>query len=79
MKKKGLIAVLSAMAITAALSIGAPPAPAHAAAPPNAESGCPSGQPTKVHLTGKLHANRSAEIQLTFSNGASCLVPAIWK
>lgn len=73
MKKKGIIAA----ALAALIAIGGATA-AHAAAPV-ATTCNNNGVSKSVHLTGKTHANGSAEIQMTFHNGASCKLPAIWK
>ncbi|GAA1316508.1 hypothetical protein ACFSWE_14980 [Leucobacter albus] len=73
MKKKGLIAA----ALAALIAIGGATA-AHAAAP--VPTTCNNnGVAKSVHLTGKKHANGSAELLVTFQNGQSCLLPAIWK
>lgn len=71
--KKGLIAA----ALAALIAIGGATA-AHAAAP-NGGFCAEQGKSKSVHLTGKTHANGSAEILMTFENGQQCKLPAIWK
>ncbi len=73
MKKKGILAAT----LAALIAIGGATA-AHAAAP--VPTTCNSnGVAKSVHLTGKTHANGSAEILMTFQNGQQCKLPAIWK
>ena len=77
-RKRTVISLGSALAIScmALTALVVQPEPANAAVPTTCNS---NGVSQSVHLTGKKHANGSAEILVKFKNGQSCLLPAVWK